>query len=473
MLAEGIPLPGSLWNALNQTNVSALKSWDSSLTEKQMLSYMARINYTFNDRYLLTASVRRDGASQLAEGHKWATFPSIALGWRIDQEDFMGGINWINQLKLRVGYGVTGNSAIDPYATKGAIVSMFYPFGSTLVQGYTGSETGITNGNVPMANQSLTWEKTAQWNAGLDFSFLNGRINGIFDVYTSHTTDLLMQQTIASITGYTNTYNNIGETKNFGYDITLNVIPVKTKDFTWSIGLNAAYTKNEIVSLSNGKEDDIANGWFIGQSTRMIYGYESAGLWKEENIEEMRKFNANGHNFQVGMARPVDQNGDYKIDPDNDRVFIGHRDPRWTLGLNTYLNYKGWDLGIQTYGRMDYTRNDASVWVGGRYNVRKYDYYTENNKNAKYQKPIFDEGGLDAYYGVLGYYSGSYWMIRNISLGYTIPNKLLKNAGISDLKLYVQCKNPAMIFSNIDFIDMDTQSNTYMQGFTFGLNLSF
>jgi len=474
MSAIGIPLPGSLWNALNKNNISSLNDWDSSLTEKQMLSYMARINYSYLDRYLLTASIRRDGASQLAEGHKWSSFPSIALGWRMEQEDFMKDQNWIEQLKLRLGYGVTGNAAINPYSTKGEIVSLFYPFGGAATLGYVGSEpTLISGGDVMMANQKLGWERTAQWNYGIDFSFLKGRISGIFDLYNSHTSDLLMRQSIPSLTGYTSTYNNIGETKNFGYDLTLNLVPVRTRDFEWNIGLNAAYTKSEITSLSNGKEDDIANGWFIGQSINMIYSYESAGIWKEEDADVMQKFNDNGHQFQVGMARPKDQNNDYKIDPDNDRVFIGHRDPRWTVGITSYFTYKGWELGIQMYGRMDYMNDDGGVWVGGYSNVRVYDYYNENNKNAKYPKPIYDAGGKDPYYAIAGYYDGSYLMIRNLSLGYTLPYSLLKNAGISNLKVYAQVKNPALIFSHSDFNDMDTGTNTYLQGFTFGLNLSF
>ena len=473
MSAEGIPLAESLWNALNTTNISSLKSWDSSLTEKQMLSYMARLNYTYNGRYMLTASVRRDGASQLAVGHKWSTFPSVALGWRIDQEDFMKNITWISQMKLRLGYGVTGNSAIDPYQTKGSIVSLFYPFGSVATPGYVGYESQLANGVVTMANQNLGWEKTKQFNIGVDYGFLNGRISGIIDVYTSRTTDLLMLQNIPSLTGYATTYNNIGETKNFGIDVSLNLVPVKTRDFEWTISANAAYTKNEIVSLANGKEDDISNRWFIGQSTGVIYGYKSDGIWKEEDADIMAKFNANGHNFQVGMTRPVDRNGDYKIDANNDRTIIGHTDPRWTVGLNTNFTYKNWDLGVQLYGRMDYTYNTGGVWVGGRYNVRSYDYYNENNKNAEYQKPIFDEGGIDAYYNILGYKNGSYLKIRNISLGYTFPSNILKNSGVSSLKLYAQCKNPGMIFSHIGFLDMDTYSNTYNSGVTFGVNVSF
>lgn len=397
---------------------------------------------------------------------------NVALGWRIEQENFMKDITWISQLKLRLGYGVTGNSAISPYQTKGSISSLYYPFGSALTQGYVAyeKEAGITN---TMANQDLGWEKTVQWNVGLDFSFFNGRISGIVDVYTSKTTDLLMARSIPTLLGYASTYANVGETKNFGYDLTFNFVPVRTKDFEWNIGINAAYSRNEIVSLSNGKEDDIANGWFIGESTNSIYAYESAGLWREEDAEEMAKFNANGHNFEVGMTRPADLNGDYKIDANNDMKIVGHYDPRWTLGLSTNLTYKGWDLGIQLYGRMDFKYYDSAVWVGGRYNVRSYDYYNENNKDATHPKPIYDEGGKDAYYSITYLKDGSYLKIRNISLGYTFPTRLISRAGLSALRLYAQVKNPGYIFSGCETLDLDTYSNTYNGGFTFGLNLSF
>ena len=474
MSAEGIPLPESLWNALTTTNVSALKSWNSNKIDKSLESYMARVNYTVMDRYMLTASVRTDGASQLAEGHKWATFPSFALGWRMEQENFMKDLKWIDQLKLRLGYGVTGNSAIEPYATKGRIASMFYPYGTALTSGYLPYTSLLgNNGKELMANSNLSWEKTKQWNVGIDFSFLNGRIGGVFDIYTSRTTDLLMKQSIPSVDGFLATYNNVGETKNFGYDITLNLVPVRLKDFEWTVDVNAAYSRNEIVKLSNGKEDDISNLWFIGESTGVIYGYKSLGLWHEGDEAEMAKFNANGCGFQIGMTRPADLNGDYKIDATNDRAVIGHTDPRWTLGLSSNWRYKGWELGIQLYGRMDFTYPTGGVWVGGRYNVRSYDYYNENNKDAQYQKPIFDEGGKDAYYYILGYKSGAYLKIRDISLGYRFPKKLISSLGLTNLKVYAQVKNPGYVFSKIDFLDMDTYQSTYNRGFTFGLNVSF
>ena len=479
MAAQGIPLAESLWNALNSSNVSSLSGYDSSITRKQLLSFMGRVNYTFNNRYMLTASVRADGASQLADGHKWATFPSVALGWRIDQENFMKDIEWIESLKLRLGYGQTGNAAVDPYSTKGAIASLFYPFGSATTAGYTNYSSMLKAGDVPMANEELGWERTAQFNYGIDFSFLRGRIFGTVDFYHSRTTDLLMEQSIPTLTGYSTTMANVGETKNLGTDVTLNFVPVRTKDWEWTIGVNAGYTKSEIVELSNGKEDDLVNGWYIGESLGSIYTYAAGpdgGIWRdtEEARAEMEKFNANGSNFKVGMARPADLNGDYKIDANYDRKIIGSTVPRWTVGLNSTLSWRGVELGIQIYGRMDYIYGSSqSPWVGGRYNIKKYDYYNENNKNAKYPSPIYNDGGADTYYYVMGYQDGSYLKIRNISLGYTIPVRYIRKAGLSNVKVYAQCKNPGMIFCNVDDVDMDTYSNTYNTGWTFGLNVSF
>jgi len=203
--------------------------YSSSLTEKQLLSYMARLNYGFADKYLLTVSARSDGASQLAEGHKYSLFPSAALAWRISQEDFLKGANWVNDLKVRIGAGVTGNSAIDPYATQGAITPVFYPSGSTLVPGSAPSSV--------LANQALGWEKTIQYNVGVDYSILNRRVSGSIDVYTSKTTDLLMQRSIPTVTGYTTTYANIGETANKGIDLSINSVNIKAGPISLNLKL--------------------------------------------------------------------------------------------------------------------------------------------------------------------------------------------------------------------------------------------
>lgn len=483
MSAQGIPLPSQKWNALNQQNVPELAGYDSNLIERQLMSYMGRLNYSFANKYLLTLSGRWDGASQLADGHKWTFFPSAALAWRLDQEEWMSGVSLVNQLKLRVGVGTTGNSAVDPYSTKGSVVSLFYPYGSSGTPGYVPSEFLIRDGDLSLANPELGWEKTTQYNFGVDFGFFDNRIFGTIDAYTSRTTDLLMEMRIPSLTGYNTTFANIGETKNKGIDITLNTVNVRAGAFTWESGINAAWQKDEIVSLANGKEDDIANLWFIGQPIShtlnddivpgIVYNYESNGLWKEEDREEMEKFNANGHKFQVGMSRPVDQNGDYTIDPNDDRVIGDNTRPRWTVGMTNTLTYKNFDLSIFIFGRLGYTHNTGGEWQGGRYTQRSIDYYNENNTNAEYQKPIYNVAGGDPYYNILGLRSGSFIKIRNINLGYTLPVSVSERIGVERLKVYVQARNPGMIYSKIDWLDMDTGLSTWNRGFVVGLDVSF
>lgn len=283
MSANGIENSSYLWNSfgtIDVTNTTNAVSISSGLTERQLLSYMARINYGFNERYLLTVSGRWDGASQLAEGNKWAFFPSAALAWRINQEDFLRDVSWLDNLKLRIGVGVTGNAAVDPYETKGDITLIYLPFnGMSNIAGYTTNEPYYTSSQTSMANNELGWEKTMQVNFGVDFGFLNNRISGSIDAYFSRTSDLLMSTTIPTLTGYPSIMANIGKTKNRGVEMSLNFIPIQTKSgFVWESNFNAAYQKDEIVELAYGKNDMVDNAWFIGQSINVYYGYDNLGL---------------------------------------------------------------------------------------------------------------------------------------------------------------------------------------------------
>jgi TonB-linked SusC/RagA family outer membrane protein len=463
MSADNIPFSSQKWNALGA--VSSLKSWSSGIIKQSLLSYMARLNYSFTDKYLLTVSGRYDGASVLADGNKWSFFPSAALGWRIDQENFMANADWINQLKLRLGVGVTGNAAIDPYSTKGRLEAMFYPYGATSTPG----QLNVTT----LANQDLGWEKTTQYNIGLDFSVLQSKIYGSFDVYTSNTTDLLLQKSIPTVTGFSSTYANIGETKSKGIDLTLTTVNVKNRDFEWTTTVNASYQDNEIVSLANGKNDDLNNSWFIGKSQSVIYGYEADGVWQESDATEMAKFNANGHTFTAGNVKPIDQNGDYKIDANNDRVIIGSTIPKFILGMTNTFNYKGFELSAFFYGRMGYSYSAGGEGLVGRYQQRAVNYYTINNTNSEYQKPIYSAGYGDQYYASLGYRQGSFLKIRNISLGYNLPEKITSKLGVSKLRLYVQATNPGFIFNQVPWIDLDLRYHASNRGFVTGLSLQF
>jgi hypothetical protein len=427
---------------------------------------MARLNYSFKDKYLLTVSARQDGSSVLAEGHKYSWFPSAAFAWRISKEGFMNGMGWINDLKLRIGAGQTGNSAIAPYATQGAVTSLFYPF-------YTSSTAGSIPNRI-LANQELGWEKTTQYNVGVDFSLFKNRISGSVDVYKSKTTDLLMKRLIPSVTGFDTTFANIGETANTGVDITLTTVNVRLKDLTWTTTTTAAWQKEHIVTLSNGKQNDISNTWFIDQPIGVIYGYKALGLWQAKDASAMQAFNANGNSFSAGNVRVEDVNGDHKIDGNNDRQIIGWTRPRWIVGMTNTVNYKQFDFSIFLYGRLNYMYNYGGETEPARYVTRKVNYYNENNTTtAEFQKPIFNAGGAagDVYFPSLGYLHASFIKIRNISLGYNF--KSMAKAGITNLRIYAQVQNPGMLYSQIKFRDMDVVGPTWNRGYTLGINASF
>ncbi|MEA5427952.1 SusC/RagA family TonB-linked outer membrane protein [Arcicella lustrica] len=464
MGADNVPFSSQKWNALSTSNLP-LTSWNSNLVQRQILSYMGRINYDFDNRFLVTVSGRYDGASQLSEGNKWAFFPSTALGWRLNNEGFMSNLTWVDLLKVRAGVGVTGNSAIDPYSTKGGLSPIFYPFGGTITSGVVNLTT--------LANQDLTWEKTTQFNYGIDFSLFKRKVTGSLDYYTSSTTDLLLLKTIPSVTGFVNTYANVGETASQGIDLTLNTVNLSKGGFEWSTTFNGSWQDNHIVTLANGKVDDINNNWFIGQSQGVIYGYQSNGIWKGTDQAEMAKFNANGQNFSAGLSRPVDQNGDYKIDANNDRVIIGSTIPKFLIGLTNNFEYKGFSLSIFLYGRLSYLFNTGGEGLTGRFNQRVVNYYTEVNTNSDYQKPIYTAGTGDPYSLTLGYKDGSFLKIRNISLGYNLPDKFSKSIGLSHSRVYFQALNPGMIFNNIDWIDMDLRNSAWNKGFSMGINVDF
>ncbi len=456
------------WWGLNANSVGTLNSPSyNSLSEAQMASYMARMIYSFKDRYIVTLSYRYDGASQLGEGHKWAGFPSVALGWRIDQEDFMQGIGWLDQLKLRAGWGKTGNYSVGVYSTKDTLSS------GVAVHGDAGSTYYYTPTTI--ANNAIGWETTDQYNIGIDFSVIKGRLSGVLDVYRNYTNGLIFDVTLPTVTGYSKTKDNVGKTMNHGFDFTLNSTNISTRDFSWRSNLNLSYTKNKILELQNGKEDMVSNWLFIGQPSSVLYGYESAGLWTDsaEDLAEMAKFNANGHKFEPGMVRPVDQNGDYKIDANYDRKVLGNTRPLWNLGFTNTFSYKNFELSVFLYGAFKFLAQTGQ-YQGGREPVIYMNYYNENNKTgAEYQRPYFNTAGGDSFSGILLQKDASFLKVRQISLGYNVPKSLVKKLGLGSIKVTAQLKNPFSLYQGTSWMDSDLQSGTYTKGCVFGVNVGF
>ena len=485
--AEGDIYQPSRWNAFDNGQIGAgmIKGVSSGLSEEQLTSYMARVNYGFNNRYLLTVSGRWDGSSVLAEGHKWSFFPSASLAWRMDQEDFLKTIPAINQLKMRLGYGVTGNAAVTRYSTKGTITEKYFAYGETMepfyitYDRYYGSTSTGTNPTY-MPNKDLGWERTGQWNLGIDFAVLKHRISGSLEFYQSKTTDLLLASAIPAQLGYLRTVANIGKTKNHGVELTLNTVNFRTQSgFEWETNTSIAWQKNEIVELSNGKEDEIAGATdtrLIGKPLGIYYNYKENGLWKEENAAEMKKFNDNGASFRPGKVRVKDVNEDDKIDPNDDRMYIGKTQPTWTVGMTNTWSYQGVELMIQIYGRLDYWTNGASINNNGYWVTRKVDYYTEANTNAKFQRPENSGAGgdQDTYSIALDYCKASFLNIRYITLGYRFPKNLINGwGGMQSLRIYAQCVNPGALYSACDFKNMDVNSSFWTRNFVFGINVGF
>ena len=420
----------------------------SSMIKWNMASFMGRINYNYLGRYLLTVSARYDGSSRLADGHKWVLFPSAALAWRINEESFMSSTSgWLDNLKLRLGFGKTGNSAVDPYQTKGTLSLIRYPFdnGGTPTIGYAPNA---------MANSLLTWETTDQWNLGIDFGVLRGRINGTIDLYMQNTHDVLLKRQVPVVSGFPDVLSNVGKTRNKGIEVSINSMNINSKDFQWTTDLMLSSNKEEIVELYNGKNDDIGSKWFIGQPVNVHYDYRKVGIWQntESDLAEMAKFAANGTEFAPGDIKIQDVNGDYKI-TDADKQILGNPRPKLIASMVNTFNYKGFDLSVFLYasfGAMLY--NDIyAVEHCGRNGGVKVDYWTPNNPTNAYPRPSIDEE-RPIYITSTYYEKADFLRVKTMTLGYTLPKTLTNKFLVEKLRVYFTAQNP-FIFTNYTGID--------------------
>lgn len=465
-----LPYESQLW--YNVGSSPTISSVDSKYTKWQLASFMGRINYSFKDRYLLTASARYDGASRLAPGNKWVLFPSAALAWRISEEGFMKGSSTFSNLKLRAGFGITGNSAIDPYKTAGNLGYARYNFGSTNAMAFYQNE---------MPNPDLKWEKTNQYNAGLDFGILKGRISGVIDVYLQNTSDLLMDRQLPQVSGFNSVVYNIGKTRNKGIEVTINTQNVQSKNFTWSTDFIFARNKEEIVELYGGKNDDTGNGWFIGQPSQVYYDYKFLGIWQLGEEAEMAKY---GTAFKAGTIKVADTNGDYKITAE-DRQIIGTTRPKFTASMSNYFTYRNFDLNFfinSSYGNM--LKFDRNMSFNGRYNSLKVNYwrvteYDANGvaiaSNGSNEAPRPNNGIENpAYRDAMNYFKASFIRLSNITLGYNIPKSLVSKAKLSKLRLYTTVQN-AFCITNYPGTDPESGENfnaPMPRTFMFGINMS-
>jgi TonB-linked SusC/RagA family outer membrane protein len=458
--------PTALWYSVNNSDISQV-GVGSGFDEQKRASYMGRLNYSLKDKYLLTATGRFDGASMLAEGNKWDFFPSAALAWKVSQENFLKEFSWINEIKLRAGYGVTGNASIRSYQTGGTMSSTYanIPFG----QGAVATNT-VGAKAVVLPNRFLGWEKTTTTNFGIDFGFLKNRINGTVEYYISKTSDLLLNRTIPTMTGYTSILSNIGKTQNNGLEITLSTVNVSTKDFTWKTDFTFYANREKIVELTDGKKDDPSNGWFIGKPIDEVWTKKFDRLWQDtpEDLKLLALYKANGITMLPGQAKLVDQplvevaegtegsvtktitvdgeeqtityldNGFTKIDND-DNKFQGSFRPKWEGGFTTTFTYKNLELSSFIYGRF------GGVYYGllQTYGTRKEtDIWSKDNPGGKYPQPLSGGQAFTNYSSYMNYTKSDMVIVRNIALSYNVPEKIFKSARLSNASVYVQVLNP-------------------------------
>ena len=433
-------IPAETQQFYNLGNASSVLGVGSFLSQWTINSYMARINYDYNDKYLLTATIRRDGSSRFGENTKYGNFPGIALGWNISNEPFLKQVAWIDLLKLRAGWGKVGNQGVAPYQTQGLLSRTVYAFGTSAAFGYRPNTIG---------NPDLKWETSATANIGLDFSFLRGRIQGSLELYETNTTDLLLSDQLPGSIGFSAVTRNVGQTRNKGIELGFTTVNVNTASgFKWTTDFTFTKNTEAIISLYNGKVDDLGNRWFIGQPLNSYFDYKKVGIWQLAEKETAAKFypgdKANPLGAGVGQVKVQDTNGDGAITA-ADRVLLGSDIPDFSAGFTTRFAYKGFDLSAFLFGRFGnmivsgfHQNNNA---LAGRYQQIKVDYWTPNNPTNEFPRP-FSTQEFPQYNTTLIYFDGTFVKLRNVNFGYTFPQKIANKMGMESLRLYMSIQQP-------------------------------
>jgi TonB-linked SusC/RagA family outer membrane protein len=410
----------------NNLKAAQVQKTTSSYTGSSLLSQMFRANYNYDSRYLLTATIRRDGYSGFGTNNKYAVFPSIAAGWNIHNEKFMAAIPTISQLKLRASYGKSGNQAVGSYRTLSRLTTTNYIY------------DGITTiGVIPntLGNPNLKWETTSGLNLGLDFAILNSRLSGSIEVYNTHTNDLLLSRKIPTINGYTSVYDNIGETANKGLEILLNSRNIQSDDFTWQTSFNISFNKNKVVALYGDNKDDIGNNLFIGKPLLGIYDYTMTGIWQ---VGEDAKIDPGA---KPGYIKFKDMDNSGKIDA-ADRSYLGSQLPKYVAGLTNTFRYKNFTLNIflqDVHGSLRANNILDNRDQAGVINLpASIPYWTSDNKiNTNpalfYTNPKGYKYAQDA----------SFVRLKDITLSYNFDKQALQRYKISNLQVYISGRNLA------------------------------
>lgn len=432
-----------------------------------LISQMVRINYTYDSRYLLTVTARRDGSSVMGRNtSKYGTFPSVAVGWNISNEKFMQSSGLVDNLKLRVSYGKSGNEAIPVYGTVTTTGTVRFPFSGASTIGVLASNLG---------NSNLHWETSKVFNIGVDFGIIKNRISGSIDFYSTRTEDILLTRNIPIITGYANILDNIGKTRNRGLEIQLTTENVSAKNFRWQSIINFSTNRNRIVDIYGDGRDDLGNRWFIGKPINVIYDYEMIGVWQVGEDPSQHDPGA-----RPGDLKFKDLNNSKTITPDDRRV-LGMTSPKWIGGLINNFHYKDFHLSIFIQTSQGAMKNNVTLTYadeGWRMNLPKETgYWTE--QNASQERPSF------RYTNSRGYNyprDNSYTRIKDVTLSWVAPSQILSKLKLGSLTVYASGRN---LYTFTDWVGWDPEHNYQFRGsgdwvnnypitraLVFGVNLS-
>lgn len=475
MEGQNYPYDSQLWYNMNSTLDPSTLTLGSQYWRSQLASFMGRINYSLMDKYLLTASLRYDGSSKFYVDNQWDYFPSFSVAWKAHQENFLQGVDFLSQLKLRFGYGTVGQSGTAPYETSGRIQESLYVFGDEPAKGYSPEL---------IQTKEVGWEKTTTTNMGIDFGFFRNRIWGTLELYRANTHDLLLDKTIPAITGYDHVRANVGKTRNEGIELALYTHNMDRSGFRWETDFVFSKNREQILELAEGAEDDIANGWFIGHPIWSYYTYEYDGIWQEEDAELIAFYNNTGNNgFAPGKVRVVDVDGNDTINT-NDRTVVGHNVPKFSGGMTNRFYYKGFELSFFVFFRVGhgiYSRDGHYFNMTARYSTPfLVDYYLpmgtpEENADAVHPAPA---NTRDRYESAMWYREASFLKVRHVTLSYNVPPAVLNRLKIKSLRLSVQAFNPLLI-TDYPYLDPEAQSGdtnripggTSGKGWTFSIKL--
>lgn len=457
-----------------------LNKMSSEYKTSTLLSYTARVNYSYEQKYLLTATVRRDGSSRFAKDNRWGTFPSFSGAWNITEESFMESTSsWLDQFKLRVGYGILGNQNIPEYA----YLTIFNPV-------YSSGEVGLVVDDKRFENKDIKWEKQKQWNFGTDVTVWNNRISMTFDVFYMKNTDLLMRMNLFPSFGNDYKIANIAELENKGVEFSINAELLRTKDFSWNVAGNIAHDKNKIKKLFEGV-DVIWNGGnirnrdgnlFIGQSLNSIYSLKYNKIAQESDMDYVNglKEIADGKVIRPGDYLPMDVDGDGKIRYEDDMVIVGKKDPKFYGGFSTSLQYKDFSFEsvfTYSYGAKRFSGIYETMMGASGTSVASKDMlkrWTPENTNTSVPRAWRGSGENRFSLSELSnsVLNASYLRCAAMTLSYNVPNSLIGKY-VSNIRVYATANNLFLITPYKGYDPESGEDYPMSRSFTFGLNLSF